>query len=93
MIDWIEMTDDDENSYLEGMSPYTGDSDPCAVPDIAWRLRQRLFDNRIVWYADHDGELGGETGDAWDSLEDAKAEIQVAHDHILRTECDEVENA
>lgn len=47
-----------------------------------WRLKQRLVGNRIEWYACHDGELGGETGDVWNTIDEAKAATQEAHDHI-----------
>ena len=86
-IEWRVETDDDDNSYWEGASPYTSDSDPDAVPDIFWRLRQRLFRNVIWWYTDSDAELGGETGDCWVSLDAAKLATQKAHDHVISCEC------
>ena len=86
-IRWDEDFDDNDNSIWVGASPFTADSDPEAVPDIYWRLRQRLANNRIEWYADHDAELGGETGEWWESLEEASAACQTAHDNIIATEC------
>lgn len=82
-INWTEDFDRDDNSIWEGLSPYTTDSDPEAVPDIYWRLKQRVAENRIEWYADHDSELGGKTGDSWLTLDEAKAACQAGHDNIL----------
>lgn len=86
-IEWTEDWDDNDNSIWEAQSPYTTESGPDAVPDIYWRLKQRLTGGKIEWYACHDAELGGETGDVWDTIEEAKAETQKAHDHILVSEC------
>lgn len=85
-ISWCEEFDDDDNSIWTGASPFTTDSDPDAAPDLYWRLKQRLVGNRIEWYAAHDAELGGETGDTWDTVEAAKAAMQEAHDRIIVTE-------
>lgn len=86
-IRWEEEFDDDDNSVWAGASPYCADSDPDAAPDIYWRLKQRLRNNAVEWYAAHDAELGGETGDSWSTLDDAKAACQEAHDNIIATEC------
>lgn len=86
-INWNEEFDDNDNSIWVGASPYCADSDPAAAPDIYWRLKQRLSNNRIEWYAAHDSELGGETGDFWLSLDEAKKACQESHDHIIVTEC------
>lgn len=84
LIAWEEDFDDDDNSVWYGQSPYTRESDPGAVPDVYWRLKQRLCDNHVEWYACHDPELGGETGHAWLTIEAAKDATQEAHDAILR---------
>lgn len=77
-----EELDDDDNTYWEFASPYTIDDDK-----IIWfRVRQRLSSNRIEWYADHDAELGGKTGDFWLTIDDAKRDIKKAFDNILRSE-------
>ena len=85
-ITWDEDFDDNDNSIWVGASPYTTDSDPEAVPDVYWRLKQRLVSNRIEWYADNDAELGGKTGETWQTIEEAKSACQSAHNHILVTE-------
>lgn len=52
--------------------------------DIFWRLRQRLRDNRVVWYADHDGELvDASAEDEWSNLTDATNYIQEQHKAIV----------
>lgn len=83
-IAWHDELDDDDNTYWEGMSPFCTDTDPDAAPDVKWRLRQALTDNRIWWYACHDAELGGKTGDTWLTIEEAKAACQEGHDNICR---------
>ncbi len=85
-INWEEEFGDEGNSIWFGASPFTTDSDPLACPDVYWRLKQRLRENEIEWYAAHDSELGGETGGAWLSLEEAKSECQRYHDYIIATE-------
>lgn len=85
-INWEEEFDDGGNSIWFGASPYTTDSDPLACPDVYWRLKQRLVENSIEWFAAHDSELGGETGGSWLSLEEAKSECQRCHDYIIATE-------
>lgn len=94
-IEWVEDWDDNDNSFWEGLSPYTTDSDPEAVPDVKWRLRQRLENNQIEWYADHDAELSGVTDETWISLEGAKAVCQQYHDQIITAEAEveEVDDA
>lgn len=79
-IEWNEDFDDEDNSYWEGLSPYTTETDE--PPNLHWRIRQRLSSNRIEWYADHDSELGGQ-GEFWLSLEEAQAACQLAHDAII----------
>lgn len=83
---WDEFFDDDDNVFVEGMSVYTTDQDPDAAPDLSWRIRQRLRRGKIEWYACHDSELGGETGETWETLGDAKAAIQKQHNEIIRQE-------
>ena len=80
-IAWHEDWDDDDNSIWEGASPYHDDGSP-----IYWRLKQRLVENKIEWYAAHDAELGPEDVPPFDSLEHAKSECQKAHDHIIQCE-------
>jgi hypothetical protein len=87
MIRWEEEFDDNDNSIWVGASPYVSESDPDAAPDIYWRLKQRLTGNQIEWFASHDSELGGETGDSWSTLSEAKAACQSGHDFIIATEC------
>jgi len=88
-IYWQEDLDDDDNTVWTGLSPYSTSGDPDAGPDVYWRLSQRLRDNKIEWYANHDSELGGETGDVWLTADDAKAACQKCHDHIISTECED----
>ena len=88
MINWEEDWDNNDNSFWVGASPYCTDVDGPA--DIYWRLRQMLFGNKIEWYTDHDYELG-QRGEAWSTIEEAKAAIQKQHDEIILSEYDDVE--
>ena len=83
-IDWYEELDADGNSVWVGASPFSSDVD--SGPKIYWRLRQRLSNNRIEWFASHDSELGGDTGDFWLTLEEAKSACQEGHDNIIAME-------
>lgn len=80
-INWHDERDDDDNTVWVGASPYTDGGDA-----IYWRLKQRLRGNRIEWYAAHDAELGGETGDSWLCVDDAKDACQKAHEEIIARE-------
>jgi hypothetical protein len=79
---WCEELDESDNTFYEGPSPYHNKTTP-----ILWRLRKRLWANKIEWYADHDGELGGRTGE-WDSLNDAQVATQDDHNTVLKCLCD-----
>ena len=75
-IRWVRESDEEDNDEWFGHGPYADDFD--------WRLRQRLANNRIEWYADHDAELGGDCrGELWLNLAAAKAAVQVVHDEVL----------
>ncbi len=86
-IDWQEDFDDDDNSIWCGCSPYTTDAD--GPPNVYWRLKQRLRDNKIEWYEAHDSELLPDPRfpECWPDIEAAKAAVQLAHDGILADFC------
>lgn len=77
-LEWTEHFDDNDNSYWEALSPYTNDG-----PPIMWRIRQRLGDNRIEYYEDHDQELLQHAPDYWITLGDAQEAIEKAHRNII----------
>lgn len=89
-LTWREDFDDEDNSIWEAASCFTTDSDPLAVPDVFWRLRQLLRNNRIEWVPRHDAELGGDTGEMWLTLEEAKAAIQETHDAVVASQIEEL---
>lgn len=78
-INWRSDLDDDDNTFWEGNSPYTDGEDG---PRFKWRLRPRLEGNRIIWYACHDQELGGQD-ESWLTILAAKRACQEAHDNIV----------
>ncbi len=81
-VQWEEIFDDNDNSEWEAPSPYQDDG-----VHFNWRLKQRLYGNRIEWYAAHDSELGGDcNGITWQSIDEAKTAVQEAHDNIIQTE-------
>ena len=77
-IAWSNVLDDNDNTVWEGPSPYHDEGSP-----FLWRLRQKLEGDGVVWYADHDAELGGE-GEEWRTLNEAKVTCQASHDSILK---------
>ncbi len=85
-LEWETLEDDDDNLYFEANSPYYHDG-----VFFKWRLCQRLTRNKIVWYCEHDAELGGDCGVEWLNLAAAQAEVLEAHNHILRCEFTEDE--
>lgn len=85
-IDWHEDFDEDDNSIWEGLSIYTLDGDPKACPDIYWRLKPKLFQNRIEWIEAHDSELMTGSPESWMTLAAAKRAVQKKHDAIILAE-------
>lgn len=82
-LEWSEARDDDDNSIWEAVSPCHDGS-----REFRWRLKQRLVDNRIEWYAAHDEEQQADIGrTSWPSLEIAQREIQTASDRIIQRTC------
>lgn len=80
---WYEIFDDDENSIWEAFSPY---HDGHGIV-VNWRLKQRLVNNCIEWYAAHDSELGGDCdGITWLSLAEAKEAVESADRSITLSE-------
>ncbi len=76
---WEEEFDDDDNSIWTAPSPFHDEG-----VSFLWRLKQRLRENRIEWYAAHDEEPGGDCeGVSWLSLDEAKAATAVDHAGIL----------
>lgn len=84
-IIWQSRTDAADNTIWEGDSPYHDDDGY----HFRWGLRQALAGNQIVWFEAHDQELG-EGGEVWQTLKEAMAACQKAHDHII---VHELENA
>jgi hypothetical protein len=83
-IDWREEFDDLDNSYWEGLSIFSTDSDPEAGPNLHWRIRQRLENNMIEFFEDSDSDLMGMgLPDFWTSLEEAKTAIQEKHNESI----------
>lgn len=80
-VKWEKLTDDDNNTFLEADSPYHDSG-----ISFRWRLRKKLANDRIEWYADHDAELGGNDCGWWLDLADAKADIQRCHDGIMKAD-------
>lgn len=77
---WYKKYDDDDNEMWTADSPYSNDED-----SIMWRLKQRLQGGKVVWYADHDSELGDDwEGITWLTLEAAKKAVLASHMAILR---------
>lgn len=83
-INWAEYFDDNDNVYYEGASPFT--TEPDGAPDIYFRIRQRLRSGVVEWYADHDAELGGETGETWPSFYMAQEACEKVYSQIVATE-------
>lgn len=76
---WFELLDDNNNIVYEALSPYNNDG-----AAICWRVRQRLVNNQIEWYEDHDEELmGGRCTITYTTIEEAKADIAIAHKEII----------
>lgn len=78
-INWYDDLDDDDNTYWKGESPYVDGEDG---PHFHWKLEQRLEGNRVIWVDCSDSELGGD-GEFWETLKEAQAVCQKAHDNIL----------
>jgi hypothetical protein len=79
-IDWQPDYDDYDAVSWEGDSPF---ADHHGEDCFKWRVRRRDNGTRVEWYADHDAECGGETGEFWLTLDEAKAAIQAQHDAII----------
>jgi len=74
---WFECFDEYENSIWTLTSPYE--------EGFTFRLKQRLFNNKIEWVENHDAELrGAEWPEFWSDLSEAKATIERCYENILQ---------
>ncbi len=81
---WEEDFDHLDNSIFKALSLYSSETGEDATPDIYWRIKQEIIDNKIVWIEAHDGELMGDTEqEYWSTLEEAKESIQQAHVNLF----------
>lgn len=80
-ITWVELTDEDDNPYWQGVSPYTDGDAP-----MLWRIRMALAGGKIVYESDHTPELRSCTPPVWYTLVNAQSDCQFAHDEIIRKE-------
>lgn len=78
MLDWYEEFDLDGNSIWSARS--------CYEEGMEYRVRPRLRLNKVEWVEDSDMELVCDIEDPkiWDSLQDAKSEIQKWHDEAIQ---------
>lgn len=79
-IEWQEWTDRHGNTYWEAESPLGTKSDPSRC---SWRIKQGYMNNVVRFYADHIRDLPL-YDKSWDTIKEAKAAIQAAHDAIVR---------
>ena len=85
---WSQHHDDNDNSYYEMLSPYSSDGESA---DIHWRLRQKISDDKLIWYADHDAEVLDSNQDTeWTSLAAAMKSVEIEHQDIVESMCSEV---
>lgn len=82
-IQWHQSSDDDDNTYWVARSPVR--ERPPISDRLLWRLVQMLNLDRIQWVIECDSRLVGNLSVfAWDTIEEAKAAVQEAHDAIVR---------
>lgn len=85
-LHWERLYDDNDNSYYEANSPYHDDEVP-----FKWRLRQRIRDDCIEWYEDHDAELLGDTPPrTWQHAGQGMYSIEDSHRMLVTTLKEEV---
>lgn len=69
---WFTDCDEDGNTIWEAASPYNDEGTP-----FYYRIRQRLYNDKIEYYEDSDDILVNDDSDgAWDSLDEAKDQMQ-----------------
>jgi len=74
---WFEDFDECDNSIWTLTSPYE--------EGFTFRLKQRLFNNKIEWVEAHDSELCGvNRPEFWPDLSEAKAAIEQCYENILQ---------
>lgn len=79
-LDWTIDYDDNDNDIWEAISPYAWEEDGPMV----FRIKQRLVNNKIEFYEASDAELiYDDVSREWDSLEQAKADMQQDADDIV----------
>ena len=78
MLTWIKEYDDDSNTEWMAASPY-GEDD--GFP-YYWRLSQRLENDKIIWYENHDLDILDDAPCDFDTLEEAKQYIEDRHTEI-----------
>lgn len=81
-LNWTSELDDDGNTTWTAPGPF-GDI------DAAWRLEQRIRDDRIAWIPKHTEELSDtHDGEFWLTIETAKGVIEKTHANILADSTD-----
>ena len=77
--EWIKDLDYYDNAFWTLRAPYED-------VDFYFRLKQRLEDDKIVWYSNSSEQLGGDmSGETWTCLEIAKEVLQNYYKNCLET--------
>jgi hypothetical protein len=83
-LEWQSDLDEEGNTYWYASSPYAEEEDGCP---FAWQLKQRLKDNKIQWYEDHDPELmASDPERSWACIDQAKSDVEKDHFEIMEGE-------
>lgn len=79
---WEEFYDENDNTLWEAPSPFN-----CGDDVFCWRIRQRLADDVVELYTDHDPECG-DAEYIFGTIEEAKAAVAEAHANLLNSVSD-----
>jgi hypothetical protein len=81
MLNWADCTDDHSNTEWIAPSPYGDDGSA-----FYWRLSQKLENDQILWYENHDEDIMDDNPCDFTTLEEAKLFIEEQHNAIISAE-------
>lgn len=78
MLNWTKDYDDNSNTEYFAPAPFANEfGDP-----YYWKISQRLENDKIVWYENHDADILDEAPCDFETLEEAQQYVQNLDDEI-----------
>jgi hypothetical protein len=81
MLNWEKQYDDNSNTEWYVASPF-GEDDGFSY---YWRLSQKLENDKILWYENHDLDIADDCPCDFETLEEAKQYIEERHSELINS--------